>query len=76
MMNMVIMIIRIITRKKTMINDEYGHDVHYSLHYVVHYFVHYEDLEALLLSRQMDQHQGAQGKGIFWMKILVENLEP
>ena len=42
MMNMVIMIIRIITRKKTMINDEYGHDVHYSLHYVVHYFVHYE----------------------------------
>ena len=28
-------------------------------------------LEAMLLSRQMDQHQGAQGKGMFWMKILV-----
>ena len=42
MMNMVIMIIRIITRKNTMINDEYGHDVHYNLHYVVHYFLHYE----------------------------------
>ena len=28
------------------------------------------NLEALLLP-QMDQHQGAQGKGIFWMKIFV-----